>query len=438
MTDWEPLAASDPIPGDPTVSANAGTYYSGIATDMSRAYAALGVIGDLDGFESQALEALRGKADDVRSEVVKAQGRYAAAGKALSGYSVHHQEAKDAAAALLVKVQAQQTAVDEANRHLTTAQTGYDSAVTTAQHTGTPVDTEVSSTLTRAQTAHGEAVSTLNGLIGDLPAILTTLRQRAHDAAKAIDDAVGADGLKDGWWEHWGSKLAHFVSEWAGKISLWAGVASLLLGWVPILGQIIAVVALVATVAALVADIALLAEGEGDWLTVILDVVGLISLGAGKVVGDAGKGLAAKGLSQGASRSSRVAAKASRFGSPANRAAARTVWKDAAAGMKAPTTTRLYNPGTWFKSGWNSFSGLGARGKFMTFLGQGDGARTYQMLQNANRFDKFAKNATAYPKTMRNLGSFNPLQVGSLGSAIVPYTLTAVGVAVPVTKEVMN
>ena len=108
---WEPLASSNPIPGDPTMSQSAGTYYGTIAESMADAYSALGVIENMEGFQSDAVEQLRGKAEDVKAEVIKAKDRYEAASTALTQYAIHHQDAQDAAHALLLRAQeAQETA----------------------------------------------------------------------------------------------------------------------------------------------------------------------------------------------------------------------------------------------------------------------------------------------------------------------------------------
>lgn len=418
---WEPLASSNPIPGDPWVSQSAGAYYGTIAESMSDAYTALGIIENMEGFQSDAVEQLRGKAEDVKAEVIKAKDRYAAASEALTQYAIDHQDAQDAAHALLLRAQDAEEAVKADQRAADAAQTQFDGAVNTARSSGEELDSDARSALTSANSAVESSSAVLSGIIGELPGIVSAWHTKAGTAATTIKEAAAKDDLKDGWWEKWGSKVANFVSKWAGKIAMWAGIAALVLGWVPILGQILTAIAIIATVAALVADIALVMNGEGDWVNVLLGVIGVASFGIGRVVGAAGKAAAAKGLAQGAARGTRVASRASRYGSPLNRIAATNAWSNATKAFKSVPYSKL-NPVSWVRSGAASFSGLTGRARFMNFMADSDTARAYQALRNADDIAQFSRNATGYVGTMGRLGSLNPAKAGSFGSALVPYS----------------
>ncbi|MFD2797421.1 hypothetical protein ACFS27_27960 [Promicromonospora vindobonensis] len=418
---WEPLASSNPIPGDPTMSQSAGAYYGTIADSMAEAYTALGVIENMEGFQSDAVEQLRGKAEDVKAEVIKAKDRYAAASTALTQYAVDHQDAQDAAHALLLRAQEAQETAQADQRAADAAQTEFDGAVSTARSTGEELDSDARGSLTNANNAAESSRAVLSGIIGELPGIVDAWHTKAGNAATTIKEAAAKDDLKDGWWEKWGSKVAGFVSKWAGKIAMWAGIAALVLGWVPILGQILTAIAIIATVAALVADIALVLNGEGDWVNVLLGVISVASFGIGRIVGAAGKATAARGMAQGASRGSRVASRASRYGSPLNRIAATNAWSNATKAFKSVPYSKL-NPVSWVRSGAASFSGLTGRARFMNFMGHGEAARAYQVLRNADDVAQFSRNATGYVGTMGRLGSINPAKLGGLGSALVPYS----------------
>src|SRR5262249_38293143 len=114
---------------------------------------------------------------------------------------------------------------------------------------------------------------------------------QAGYAARAIRDAIDHDGLKDPkhhWWDNW--------KDWVAEIGHWAGVAAgvlcvlaLVLGAVPILGEIIVALALVASVVALACDTVSALDGKGTWLDVAIDVVGVLSFGAGRILGTAAK-----------------------------------------------------------------------------------------------------------------------------------------------------
>lgn len=423
---WQPLAPSNPVPGDPSVSTDASTYYAEVAEAMQGAYDALGVIGDTDTFTSDAVAELREKADEVRGEVRNARTRYVAASEALSTYATAHQEAQDAAADLLRRAQEAEQAAAEAGTAVADAQDGYDEAVVTARSTGEPVDSYASQLLFRRVESRDAADSALQSVIGELDGVLETWRSAARTAANAIDVAVEQDNLNDGWWEKWGSQVANFLSTWAGRIAMWAGIAALVLGWVPILGQILAVVALVTTVVALVADIALAVSGESDWTNAILGLVAVASFGIGRVVGRAGKALAARGLTQGAARQSRVAARIPAGSRYANPRSAAHVWSNATRHVRSVPYSR-WNPVSWVRSGAASFSGLSGRSWVMNMMGHSQAARAHQALSSAAANPQFVKGATGFTSTLSRLGTLDPRVVGSFGSALVPYSMDIAG-----------
>ncbi|MGP3971779.1 hypothetical protein [Streptomyces sp. 6N223] len=76
------------------------------------------------------------------------------------------------------------------------------------------------------------------------------------------------------------------VGEIAGQIAMYAGIASLALCWVPVLGQALAAVATIATVVSLAANLV-----NGDWHGVLLDSIGLLTFGVGRVAGAAARSI---------------------------------------------------------------------------------------------------------------------------------------------------
>lgn len=423
---WEPLASSNPVPGDPDVSSRAAQHYGDVATSMGEAYRALGVIEDMEGFRSEAVEALRSKAEDVRGEITRAKSRYEAAESALRTYAVKHREAQDAAAELLRRAQEAADQVDAAERTATSTRSDYDDAVTQARSTGEAPDPSMWRAVSAADTAASEARGALASVVGELPGVVSQWHADAGTAAEKISEAVSGDDLNDGWWEKWGSAVAQFVSKWAGRIAMWAGIAALVLGWVPILGQVLAVIALVATVAALVADIALVAHGEGDWLNVVLGVVAVATFGVGRLVGSLAKSKGLAGMASAASRQTRLTRNITRFGSPRTRSAVANAWSRAQSGFRSAPAT-WYNPVSWARSGVRSFSGLQGRPWVMNFMGHSDAARAFQALRNVDALPQFAHRATGYVQSLSHLGSWNPARLGSFGSVVAPYTSDVIG-----------
>src|SRR5690606_27976072 len=146
------------------------------------------------------------------------------------------------------------------------------------------------------------------GIVSQAKKDLIEVERRRDAAAKTAKDAIVAihksGGLKDGHWDNWGSKLTKIVQKIASTVALVAGVLALAVSWIPVVGQALAAVlgaiALVATVVSLVCNIVLLANGEGSWVDLGLDVLSLATFGLGRLVGAAGKGLgsAMKGISR--------------------------------------------------------------------------------------------------------------------------------------------
>ncbi|MBC7298742.1 MAG: hypothetical protein H5T82_07600, partial [Demequina sp.] len=104
-----------------------------------------------------------------------------------------------------------------------------------------------------------------------------------------------SDGLDDGWWENWGSDVAHTVSTWAGNLAAGFGIAALVLSWVPVVGPALGIVAAGLGAVALVADV-FIAFNEGGteaWTNVALGFVGLVTFGAGYALSGAARGFAA-------------------------------------------------------------------------------------------------------------------------------------------------
>jgi hypothetical protein len=124
--------------------------------------------------------------------------------------------------------------------------------------------------------------------------------QQANKFADAIVNAYDHDGLKDGFWDKVGDvvdDIKNFVEDAAQVVGHWAGVAASILGvlalafsWVPVLGEVLGALAAVASVVALVCDVINALDGRGTWLDVGIDVLGVVSCGSGRLLGNLAKG----------------------------------------------------------------------------------------------------------------------------------------------------
>lgn len=309
---WFPLAAVDPVPGDPEVVLSGGVRYREVAEQIDSAARHLRDIASASaaGDVSEAVDAVHDASKNVTAEITTAHGRYLAVGNALVAYAQELSRAQEDSLQALHAAQSAQQALDQASAQVRTSARALDDAVDEAERT-------VHQTrLHRARTSRDEADASLSRARGDLEEAVALRDQAARRAIDAIEASTGSDDLNDGWWDNWGSKVAHAVSSVAGMIASVAGVAALFLAWVPVLGEALAAVAMIAGAVALVADIALLIAGEGDWKTVALGVLGLATFGAGRVAG-----VALRMGSRGALGSARLAAGSAAAFSPAVRGA---------------------------------------------------------------------------------------------------------------------
>ncbi|MDM8084500.1 hypothetical protein QUV83_06980 [Cellulomonas cellasea] len=119
----------------------------------------------------------------------------------------------------------------------------------------------------------------------DLQAATSLRDDGARRAVDTIRGTTDNDGLRDSWWDNWGSAVFGAISQVAGIVAGVTGILALVLCWVPVLGQALAAVAAIATAVKLVADIVLLANGEGSWGDIGWDAFALATFGAGRVLG---------------------------------------------------------------------------------------------------------------------------------------------------------
>ncbi|WP_329677004.1 hypothetical protein [Cellulomonas sp.] len=309
---WFPLAAVDPVPGDPQAVLSGGLRYRDVADKISSAASLLGDLTSTSaaGAVSDAVDTIRDASAKVAAEITTAHGRYRDVGDALVAYAQELSRAQEGSLQALHAAQSAQQALDHASAQVRTSARALDDAVDEAERT-------VHQTrLHRARTSRDEADASLSRARGDLEEAVALRDQAARRAIDAIEASTGSDDLNDGWWDNWGSKVAHAVSSVAGMIASVAGVAALVLAWVPVLGEALAAVAVIAGAVALVADIALLIAGEGDWKSVALGVLGLATFGAGRVAG-----VALKMGARGAFGSARLAAGSAAAFSPVARGA---------------------------------------------------------------------------------------------------------------------
>lgn len=272
--DWGLLGyGSDPTPGDPGGIAEEASHYRGVASEIAAQVARLRRLADPD-------DALRGDypgslqhaCAELADHVDRAHGRFETVAAQLA---VLHPELSTAqrltAAALADAEEAQRR--QRAHEVSLADLTSTDDAVREAAQADVRAHDAASHALEAARSAARRATEHYDGVA---ERVASTIKAASHDK------------LKDGHFEGvkaWVKKHAAVlkeISKWLGRIAIVLAVAIVLLsnpaGW-------IVIAAALAAGALLVVDTLLAMAGEGSWTDVALDVVGVLTLGAGKLLG---------------------------------------------------------------------------------------------------------------------------------------------------------
>lgn len=283
-TSWYPLAATDPVPGDPAAVAQDAQDHRTISDEILAAASSLDVLTADAGMQSLAVREVRNRSLAVAESIRSVRDRYVAVAEALETYAVALRHAQEAADDLLVRARTTQQALDEADQQRLRALM----MVCDLEDDPTAEQADIrtmTNRLSAARSAVDDAELRLAGLRDELDVITRERDAAAQRAIDMINTARAEDGLDDGWWHDWGHDVATRVSAVAGKVATVAGTASLVLGWVPFLGPALALTATLAGAASLVSNLLLAYHGEKGWTDAGMDALGMVSFGWGKAVG---------------------------------------------------------------------------------------------------------------------------------------------------------
>ncbi|WRZ91333.1 hypothetical protein OHB54_21005 [Streptomyces sp. NBC_01007] len=298
--DWQTARYDDKefAPGDPYEVARLGKRIADTAALIQEQATKLHNLVDGNGWDSDAGREFQKKTGETVGLLTKSHERYAAAAEALGSQvgaapADGHQHA-DWATALdhaqnLVRAALKKAKAADVDRSHCQKQLD--------RHPG-PDDHPDKQRLDKQKEC---ADTDLEDAKNDLRQALAYRDAQAGYAKSAIHDAVEHDGLKDPqhhWWDNWKDWVAD-IGHWAGVAAAVLGVLALVLSWVPVLGEVLAALALIASVVALVCDTVSALDGKGTWLDVAIDAIGVLSFGAGRLLGTTAKeaAVAARGAS---------------------------------------------------------------------------------------------------------------------------------------------
>ena len=302
--DWSPLAPSDPTPGDPDEVGELATHYAQTAAAIRTAVDALNRIHrESDAWDSKSGDEFREKTKETAESIDRAYERYSRTGSALSSYATRLRAVQKQADALLAQAKACEDDVHSARCQLDAASEEERSA---------------------KQASYQDAQQALDDLRTKLGPIRTEWDDAGDEAAGRIDDVMESDDLNDSTWDNISGAI-DAIADLAGVIASIAGVLALVLAFTP-LGPILGAIALAAGIIALLGHGALAIGGKGDWTTVLLDAVGVLSFGAGRALTSAGGRMisAARGAAPQVTRSALRGGTLGNMSASSAKAAART------------------------------------------------------------------------------------------------------------------
>ena len=301
--DFEPLAGSDPVPGDAGQVAVIARRYRDTAAEIAKQASNLRTLAQQaeGGWKGKAGKVFSSHASDLADRISKAQGRYAATGDALNGWVQPLSDAQDEVYQAVWDAKSAQQQMT-ANAPPPPPKPG-------APPPSPPTPDEQAAEKKRS-TAYGQAQTDLGTARAKFDRAVGDYHTAAGTAAKKIKDAIGHDGLKDSWWDrnfHW----IKIVMEVIAVIVIVLAIAALLLacpfaaGFVlfgltaEALGTIAETALVVLTLVQLAYDSTAAATGKESWTAAILDVVSLCTFGFGKLAAPALRALADGGLDAG-------------------------------------------------------------------------------------------------------------------------------------------
>lgn len=277
--DWYPLAALDPVSGDPERVLAAGEEYARVARQIERAADELRAIAsEMDG-SSAAVDEVDDKATRLADTIERAHGRYRAAGSALQTYADSLADAQrislDAHTAAVTALRAQDEALASVAWWTRMAE----------RATEPPVRDRYLALADDARTDLAVADARLDAARADLQVAVRRRDQAVAVACGAIRGAMDRDDLHDSLGQDLGGGVQEVgLALWNGtdEVAMALSFAAVALCWVPGVNGVVAAAATLAGFAVLARDAVNVATGNGGWDDVRASAVGVAAFGLGR------------------------------------------------------------------------------------------------------------------------------------------------------------
>lgn len=287
--DWSVLQrSSDPAPGDPGLVQAGGLQYVEVADAIARSVDRLRSLDAGGDHVSEAVDALMDTAREVAESIRQAEGRYRETGEALLEYAPVLAGAQDTTLDAWVMASEARADAEQAE----SSRTYYLSLAGDDPEQALHYENLADSAGDAAAAAAGRLAQALEMT----SEAVATRDAAAERAVGRIRDFIESDGLRDSWWDNWGSDLLAAITDIAGWVATVAGVLALVVAWIPVVGPVLAsgllVVAGIAAVVNALGNTVLAATGERTWFEAGMSILGaalsVVGLGAAaRVVGNA-------------------------------------------------------------------------------------------------------------------------------------------------------
>ena len=353
-SDWQDMRVTDGdlIPGSPYDVARFGQQLSTTAKLIQSQIDSLNNMADGEGWDSDSGKKFQSMIGDTVKTLGKVLERYNAAtaaigtttladhGRAGSNWAAQLQYAQDQVSkALSTGAPAAGLSLSYYNQIATALQQASAAAAKSSSGTkpANPLLTVPPGTLTigpGGPTAEQIATSTdptvirLRGLkhnedtavdqaTSQIEAAINFRDSMAKAAAKAIESEINKDGLRDphGFWHDVADAIAE-VGHVMGALSAVFGLLALICSFVPFLAPLAAVfgaLAMITGVIGLVCDTISALDGHGTWVDVGIDLIAVISCGAGKTIGESAELVSRAGEADEAVSSFNMATKMAKY-----------------------------------------------------------------------------------------------------------------------------
>ncbi|MEU8348525.1 MULTISPECIES: DUF308 domain-containing protein [unclassified Streptomyces] len=258
--DWQPLAETDPVPGDPEEIRDEVKHMKGVAKSLRDQARLLRGIGDDNELKGKYATKLREESGVLEKHLREVAGRYERVHGHLTNWANDLEGFQKEADTVLSNAK---KAHEEHEAEKSKQQSGDGSTPTDS-----PRDT-------------GD--DPLRSYRDQLDRIKGDRDERARHHASKIRDQLD-DVIEDSWWDN--------VKGWVHENADWIKVVIDVLGWIAtfvgviaifIPGLNVAVFLLVAGLLVVGTRLLLVASGDASWMDVAMDSVGLLTMGAGRL-----------------------------------------------------------------------------------------------------------------------------------------------------------